>query len=117
VTAALTLVPAPAAARRERRHPDRDVYRRWLLAHHTYGVRYSRLQVYDAFVAQWPRLKDWFNAPLKQRRVDLGRSDAEPGDHPHGGPHVLMPYLIYLSLVEGVELDYEWLCQPSLAPG
>jgi len=40
-------------------------------------------------------LEDWFNAPLKQRRVDLGRSDAEPGDHPHGGPHVLMPYLIY----------------------
>ena len=60
-------------------------------------------------------MEDWFNAPLKQRRVDLGRSDAEPGDHPHGGPHVLMPYLIYLSLVEGVELDYELLLTRTFA--
>lgn len=109
MTAALALAPSPPRTVEEVRHADRGSYRRWLLAHHTYGVRYNRLQVYDAFVAQWPRLQDWFNAPLSQRRVDLGRSDTEPGTHPHGGPHVLMPYLVYLSLVEGVRLDHELL--------
>ncbi len=117
--AALSLVRAPdsppPAGAVPRRHADRDCYRRWLLAHHTAGVRYNRLQVYDAFVAQWPRLQDWFNAPLNQRRVDLGGSDAEPGAHPHGGPHVLMPYLVYLSLVEGVGLDYELLLVRTFA--
>ena len=117
MTAALALASSPSPPRTVDAvvHADRASYRRWLLAHHTSRVRYNRLQVYDAFVAQWPRLKDWFHAPLAERRVDLGQSDTEPGTHPHGGPHVLMPYLVYLSLVEGVGLDYELLLTRTFA--
>ena len=98
---------APASGGGARRHADRDGYRRWLLAHVPGGtVRYNRLQTYDAFVARWPDLRDWFAAPLPMRAVD--RQDARRGQNPHGA-HVLMPYLVYLSLVQGVPLDYELL--------
>jgi len=105
------LAPAPRAAPAPgggpRRHADRDAYRRWLLAHVPGGtVRYNRLQIYDEFVARWPDLRDWFAAPLPVRAVD--RPDTVRGQNPHGA-HVLMPYLVYLSLVQGVPLDYELL--------
>lgn len=69
-------------------------------------MRYNRLQIYDGFVARWPDLRDWFVAPLPIRAVD--RPDTVRGQNPHGA-HVLMPYLVYLSLVQGVPLNYELL--------
>jgi len=45
-----------------------------------------------------------FNAPLRHRLLD--QQDCIRGEHPHGGASVIMPFLSYLSLVEGVGLDY-----------
>ena len=59
---------------------------------------------YDRFVAQWPVLQDWFDAPLRQRLLD--KENCVRRQHPHGGASVIMPYLTYLSLVRGVGLDY-----------
>lgn len=88
-----------------RQHVDRASYRQWLSRTATAGVRSNRLQVYDAFVDRWPRLDDWFSAPLAERIVDPAPSAATGP----GSSHMAMPYLVYLSLVHGVALDYELL--------
>lgn len=96
-----------------RHHADRAVYRQWVWRHYSGTVRrHSRLGVYDEFVAQWPHLEDWFNAPLAQRLLDCS---AEQGRTANAGPQVRMPYLVYLSLVEGVALDYDLLLGRTFA--
>jgi hypothetical protein len=94
----LTLVE-PARVHRE--HVDR--------ARHipSSTVRSARMKAYGQFVAHWPRLEDFFAAPLRQRLFDA--EDYQRGQHPHGGASVAMPYLCYLSLVHGIGLDYELL--------
>ena len=65
------------------------------------------MRAFDGFIDKWPRLVDWFRAPLRQR---LFERDVQPND-PRGlaDASVIMPYLIYLSLVHGVCLDYPLL--------
>lgn len=93
-------------ARRD--HADRAVYKSWIDEHCSgYGVRWARMDAYDRFVERWPSLQDWFNAPLRRRLLD--QDGCVRGEHPHGGASVIMPYLSYLSLVEGVGLDYPLL--------
>lgn len=99
----LAAMPSPAAARRV--HADRAVYKNWIYEHcSSYAVRWARLDDYDRFVAQWPVLQDWFDAPLRHRLLD--KENCVRGQHPHGGASVIMPYLTYLSLVRGIGLDY-----------
>ena len=99
----LGLAPVPAATRRV--HADRATYKSWVYEHcSSYAVRRARLDDYDRFVERWPSLQDWFNAPLRQRLLD--KENCVRGQHPHGGANVIMPYLSYLSLVDGVGLDY-----------
>jgi integrase len=88
-----------------RQHVDRASYRRWLSRTATSGVKSNRLRVYDAFVDRWPRLDDWFSAPLAERIMD----PAPPAATGPGTAHMAMPYLVYLSLVHGVVLDYDLL--------
>src|SRR5674536_330809 len=97
------MIRRPPRSTRSSSSAASDVYKRQVPVG---TVRYNRLQTYDAFVARWPDLRDWFAAPLPMRAVD--RQDARRGQNPHGA-HVLMPYLVYLSLVQGVPLDYELL--------
>jgi hypothetical protein len=108
VTAAAARLSVAGAAAVRREHVDRTVYRAWVWRHiRASSVRSARLKAYDEFVARWPRLEDFFVAPLRQRLFD--RDDCVPGQNPHGGPSVIMPYLSYLSLVRGIGLDYELL--------
>ena len=99
----LGLAPVPAATRRV--HADRATYKSWVYEHcSSDAVRWARLDDYNRFVERWPSLQDWFNAPLRQRLLD--KENCVRGQHPHGGANVIMPYLSYLSLVQGVGLDY-----------
>lgn len=101
-----------APVRRE--HTDRATYRAWVWRYMpTSQTRSARMRAYDEFVARWPRLEDFFTAPLRQRLFD--REDCMRGQHPHGGPSVIMPYLSYLSLVCGIGLDYELLLGRTFA--
>ena len=100
--------PGPGAAVR---HADRERYREWLREHTTPSVRSNRLHVYDAFTQQWPSLTTWFRAPLIQRITDPV-PQVSPG---RGGAHIVMPYLAYLSLVEGIGLDYDLLLARTFA--
>jgi hypothetical protein len=99
----LTAAPDPMVV--PRAHADRATYQEWVEQHCTsYASRWDRMKNYDRFVAQWPVLQDWFDAPLRQRLLD--KENCVRGQHPHGGASVIMPYLTYLSLVRGVGLDY-----------
>lgn len=51
-----------------------------------------------------PSLQDWFDAPLRLRLLD--KENRLRGQNPHGGASVIMPYLTYLSLVQGIGPDY-----------
>lgn len=106
MTAAVSWLHPGSDAAGRREHVDREVYRDWLVEHTTNPVRWDRLTVYDRFVEHWPDLEAWFAAPLKDRTTDRG-SDGR--GYRHAGSHVLMPYLVYLSLVRGVGLDHELL--------
>ena len=105
----------PAEVGRE--HADRATYRTWIWRHvPSSGVRPGRLRVFDELVERWPRLEDWFTAPLRQRLLD--REGCVRGQHPHGGASMVMPYLSYLSylsLVHGIGLDYELLLGRTFA--
>lgn len=102
----------PVEVRRE--HVDRATYRAWVWRHvPSSSVRSNRLGVFDEFVERWPRLQDWFTAPLRDRLHD--RDGCVRGQHPHGGASVVMPYLSYLSLVHGIGLDYELLLARTFA--
>ena len=99
----LAIARAPVPVHRV--HADRATYKIWVDEHCTsYAVRWARMDDYDRFVKRWPVLQDWFDAPLRQRLLD--KENCIRGQHPHGGASVIMPYLTYLSLVEGVGLDY-----------
>ncbi|MGH3813725.1 MAG: tyrosine-type recombinase/integrase [Pseudonocardiaceae bacterium] len=109
----LSLVGVETAAI-DREHVDRVVYRAWVWRHITSSsVRSARLKAYDEFIARWPRLDDFFAAPLRQRLFD--RDDCVRGQNPHGGASVIMPYLSYLSLVHGIGLDYPLLLGRTFA--
>ena len=101
--ARLTLAPTPAPARRA--HADRATYQDWINRHcSSYPVRRGRLDDYDRFVERWPSMRDWFDAPLRQRLGD--KENRLRGQSPHSDTNGVMPYLTYLSLVQGVRLDY-----------
>jgi hypothetical protein len=56
----------PVEVRRE--HADRATYRAWIWRHvQSSSVRSNRLRVFDEFSIRWPRLEDWFTAPLRTR--------------------------------------------------
>lgn len=97
----LDIVRTPAAPVR-RVHADRATYKAWVDERCTsYWVRWTRMDNYDRLVERWPVLQEWFDAPLRQRLLD--KENCVRGQNPHGGASVIMPYL---SLVDGVGLDY-----------
>lgn len=91
-----------------REHVNRVTYRAWVRQHiPSATVRSARMRAFDDFTDRWPRLRDWFQAPLRQRLFDRDvASDSQTG---LTGATVIMPYLSYLSLVHGVALDYPLL--------
>lgn len=56
-------------------------YRAWVWQHISSAtVRSTRMRAFDDFTDRWPRLRDWFQAPLRQRLFDRDvASDSQPG--------------------------------------
>ncbi len=104
--AAAAVTPAGRAGL-PRVHASEDDYRGWVDTHiPTCHARWERMRAYRRFTECWPGLEDWFAAPLPVRLGFTG-----PGVRAGGrGPgHKAAGYLVYLSLVGGVGLDYEFL--------
>ena len=117
--AAAVIVDGHARARRRRVHASEAAYRAWLAAHvPTEVARWERMRAYRRFVETWPDLGDWFAAPLPVR---LGFVDERLDGNLRGRSHQASGYLVYLSLVCGVGLDYPlllgrkyaWLFHPA----
>ncbi|UTT69369.1 site-specific integrase [Arthrobacter sp. DNA4] len=100
VTARIT---APTA----RRHATEAEYSAWVKAFIPhYAARYERMASYRRFVQAWPDLEEWFQAPLLVRAGFTGgplRANGRTATFDASG------YLVYLALVRGVGLGYEFL--------
>ena len=92
---------------RRRMHAGEDAYQAWVAAHVPHpAARSERMRAYRRFTEAWPDLEAWFTEPLPVRLGFLG--DRLNGNG-RGHPHAASGYLVYLSLVRGVGLDYEFL--------
>ena len=69
-------------------------------------ARWHRMLVYRRFVESFPELSTWFDSPLELR---LGFSGGPAWAKGRTTAHEAIGYLAYLSLVNGVALDYEYL--------
>ena len=71
------------------------------------NYRNQKLRRYRAFMHAWPRMADWFAAPLVER---VGRL---PGETHHGPSYPISfharPYLLVLALRGYVRFDYAWM--------
>jgi integrase len=78
------------------------------------SYRNAKLRYYRAFVKRYPRLSDWFAAPLVERvgRV-VGESFREPS---HPASFRARTYLVYLGLRGYCPFDYSWLFAPEQLP-
>jgi integrase len=99
---------APARA-----HASPGEYRGWVDAHIPADhARSERIRAYRRFTERWPDLEDWFAEPLPVR---LGFAGGNLGAGGRGPGHQAAAYLVYLSLVRGVGLDYEFLLARKFA--
>ncbi len=90
-----------------RRHATETEYAAWVKAFiPNQAARYERMASYRRFVRAWPDLEDWFRAPLLVR---AGFTGAPLGATGRTGTFSASGYLVYLALVHGVALDYEFL--------
>ncbi len=104
-TPALAALPGPAGP--VRAHASEDAYRGWVGAHvPSRHARLERMRAYRRFTERWPGLEDWFAEPLPVRLGFTGTGLNAAG---RGPGHQAAGYLVYLSLVCGVGLDYEFL--------
>lgn len=91
---------------RERHHATEAEYAAWVKAFIPhYAARYQRMAAYRRFVQTWPDLEDWFRAPLLVRAGFTGgplRATGRTDTFDASG------YLVYLALVQGLGLDYEF---------
>jgi integrase len=88
-------------------HASEGDYRSWVDAYiPTCHARWERMRAYRRFTERWPDLEDWFTEPLPVRLGFTGTGLNAAG---RGPGHQAAAYLVYLSLVRGVGLDYEFL--------
>lgn len=100
-------IERPAPVPRPRRHVDEGEYQAWVDTHvPQLPARWERMGAYRRFVERWPDLETWFTEPLPVRLGFVGegmRSNGRTDSHRASG------YLVYLSMVQGVGLDFEFL--------
>jgi integrase len=106
--AALTAASVTPPGRPRRRHcPEAEyvAYVRDQDIHPSY--RNDKLRRYRRFTATWPRMADWFAAPLVER---VGRLPGETHKEPsYPISFYARPYLLFLALRGYVTFDYAWM--------
>ena len=99
----LTRVAGSAA----RAHATEDDYKSWVYEYvPQQWARWHRMLVYRRFVESFPDLSTWFDSPLELR---LGFSGGPAWARGRTTAHEAIGYLAYLSLVNGISLDHEYL--------
>lgn len=111
-TAAMLASPSAVTRHQRRRHcPEAD----WIAHVHAQQINtqylVQKLRFRRQFVERWPRLTEWFVAPLVER---VGRLMGEPFGRPsYPVSFNARTYLIYLGLRGYATFDYPWLFAPG----
>jgi len=88
-------------------HANEADYKSWVYEHVPHpAARWHRMLVYRRFVESFPDLSAWFDAPLEVR---LGFSGGPEWANGRTTAHEAIGYLAYLSLVNGISLDHDYL--------
>ena len=88
-------------------HAEEADYKSWVYEYiPQQWARWHRMLVYRRFVESFPDLSTWFNSPLELR---LGFSGGPAWAKGRTTAHEAIGYLAYLSLVNGISLDHEYL--------
>jgi hypothetical protein len=88
-------------------HASEAEYKSWVYKHIPHPtLRWQRMLIYRRFVESFPNLSTWFQSPLDLR---LGFCGGPVYANGRTTAHEAIGYLAYLSLVNGISLDYEYL--------
>lgn len=88
-------------------HAKEADYKSWIYEHIPHpSARWHRMLIYRRFVESFPDLSTWFKSPLELRLGFTGGPASKKG---RTTAHEAIGYLAYLSLVNGISLDYEYL--------
>src|ERR1700739_4728280 len=106
MTSARTLLSAGSGSASQI-HASEPEYKSWVYKHIPHpALRWQRMLIYRRFVESFPNLSTWFQSPLDIR---LGFSGGPIYANGRTTTHEAIGYLAYLSLVNGMSLDYEYL--------
>jgi hypothetical protein len=106
--AALTAASTNSTGTPRRRHCREDEYVGFVRGQGIHpSYRNDKLRHYRTFAHAWPRMTDWFAAPLVER---VGRLPGETHKNPsHPVSFRARPYLLFLALRGHVTFDYAWM--------
>lgn len=106
--AALAASPAQPPRRRVGRHCPQAEYLAYVRGQDIHpAYRNDKLRRYRAFMDRYPKIADWFAAPLTER---VGRLPGESHTAPsHPVSFYARPYQLFLGLRGYITLDYAWM--------
>lgn len=106
---ALAMAAVPEEAGRQRRchcpEPEYLAHLRRQEIHPSY--RQEKIRRFRQFKAAWPRIADWFAAPLVERVGRLPEETQKTASYPLS--FNARPYLLFLALRGYINLDYAWM--------
>jgi integrase len=106
--AALAASPVTPAGRPRRRHCPESEYLFHVRGQDIHpGYRNQKIRYYRAFKAAWPKMADWFTAPLVERVGRLPQERQKTASYPIS--FNARPYLVFLGLRSYVTFDYAWM--------
>jgi integrase len=106
--AALAASSVTSAGRSRRRHCPESVYLSHVRGQDIHpGYRNQKIRYYRAFKAAWPRMAEWFAAPLVERVGRVPQETQKTASSPIS--FNARPYLVFLGLRGYVTFDYAWM--------
>jgi hypothetical protein len=106
--AALAASSVTSAGRSRRRHCPESEYLSHVRGQDIHpGYRNQKIRYYRAFKAAWPRMTEWFAAPLVERVGRMPQETQKTASYPVS--FNARPYLVFLGLRGYVTFDYAWM--------
>ena len=106
--AALAASSVTPTGRSRRRHCPESEYLSHVRGQDIHpGYRNQKIRYYRAFKAAWPRMAEWFAAPLVERVGRMPQEAQKTASYPIS--FNARPYLVFLGLRGYVTFDYAWM--------
>ena len=106
--AALAATSVTLAGKPKRRHCPESEYLAFVCDQDIHpGYRNQKIRYFRVFKAAWPKMADWFAAPLAERVGRLPGQTQKKASYPVS--FQARPYLVFLGLRGYLTLDYAWM--------